>query len=112
MRAGRAYEIPEVAMGKLVFSQALQDRIQKIEAEAGGETPYWVHDAADKSCVTDYDTPAFNIFSNGFKLALEADGQDVLHADGEDGTTYFFIGPEEGALKRLEEVEASSSEEG
>lgn len=92
-------------MGKLVFSQALQDRIRQVESENDGETPYWVQDAADKSCITDYDTPAFDIFENGFELALKAEGRDVVYATDKDGTTYFFMGTEDLALKRLKEAE-------
>lgn len=70
-------------------------------------------DEADSSCSVGYDSDGsecFDIFTNGFELAVRAGGKPVTYAVVETGqddgpVVLFFIGTEEEACARAEELE-------
>lgn len=89
-------------MGKMIFSQALQD-ILKSAGDAEIYSDMFdmfdaIREVADSSCVTDHDTDAFVIFENGFELAMSVKTGSVFHATDNNGITYFFIGDDEAEV--------------
>jgi alkanesulfonate monooxygenase SsuD/methylene tetrahydromethanopterin reductase-like flavin-dependent oxidoreductase (luciferase family) len=62
---------------------------------------------ADATCTNGYDndgSTGFEIFENGFDLAVKAAGRDVWAHDDEEGTTVFLIGTPEEVVARIEKV--------
>lgn len=99
-------------MAKLKHSKELEKKLEWAAGILEGDAS--LHDLADSSCVTDYETQAFDIFENGFDLAVHAQGRPVLYGTV-DKTTYFFVvsSDEAGVLSSIdEEVRAWLKERG
>lgn len=83
-------------------TQALQDLVNTKE-------PMMLMDKADSTCTSGYDNDGatgYEIFENGFNLAIQAKGQDVWCFEiAEVGSMVFFIGTEEQVTKRIKKIE-------
>jgi hypothetical protein len=84
-------------MSKLIESQ-------KLEA-ALAASPANVIEEADMNCMNGYDNEgslSFEVFENGFNLALEAQGKDVFFADHEDNVIFVIASSEDEAVARVQ----------
>ena len=83
-------------MGKLSYSERLEQILNTRTDAASWE--------GDKSCSAGHDTDGstgYEIFENGFELAVEAGGRPVTYAQVQD-TVFFLIGTEDEACARAE----------
>lgn len=83
-------------------SQVLSDLLSKMSSEGFEQA----QDVADSTCTSGYDndgSTGFEIFENGFDLAVKANGRDVIYGEGTDDVCLFFIASEEEALAKIKE---------
>lgn len=82
------------------------ERLQAVWNELANQPDCSLEDVADSSCTSGYDndgSTGFEIFENGFDLAVKAAGRPVFYFETEEDSdmTLFFIGTEDEIEARL-----------
>lgn len=91
--------------------KSFMKKMAALVGRMGEEQLEALADRADSSCTAGYDndgSTGYEIFENGFDLAVKAAGRPVfqhdVESDDDAGTCLFFVGEAEEVLARLQEI--------